>query len=75
MKRYLKNVTAADEKMTAEDRLDESMDQLKENFDYALDSIYQLAGRLQMDDANAIIENLSAAVDQAIDSVSSAIID
>lgn len=75
MKRYLKNVTAADEKMTAEDRLDESMDQLKENFDYALDGIYQLAGRLQMDDANAIIENLSAAVDQAIDSVSSAIID
>ena len=75
MKRYLKSVTAAEEKMTAEDRLDESIDQLKADFDYALDGIEQLAGRLQMDDANAILESLKAAVDQAIDSVSSAIIE
>ena len=75
MKRYLRNVTAADEKVTAEDRLADSIDQLKSDFDYAVDGIEQLAGRLQMDDANAIIESLKAAVDQAIDSVSSAIID
>lgn len=75
MKRYFRTVTAADEKVTAEDRLADSIDQLKNDFDYALDGIEQLAGRLQMDDANAIIESLKAAVDQAIDSVSSAIID
>lgn len=75
MKRYLRSVTAAEEKVTAEDRLNDTIDQVKEDFDYAIDGINQLAGRLQMDDANAILEGLKAAVDQAIDSVSSAIIE
>ena len=75
MKRYLRTVTATEEKVTAEDRLNDTIDQVKEDFDYAIDGINQLAGRLQMDDANAILESLRAAVDQAIDSVSSAIIE
>ena len=75
MKRYLRTVAATEEKVTAEDRLNDTIDQVKEDFDYAIDGINQLASRLQMDDANAILESLRAAVDQAIDSVSSAIIE
>ena len=74
MKRYLKRVTAAEE-TTAEDRLKDSIDQLETDFSYAINGIEQLAGRLQMDDANAILESLKAAVNEAIDSVSGAIIE
>lgn len=74
MKRYMRTVNAA-EATSAEDRIEDTIKQLQDDFDYAVDGVYQLVGRGQLDDATSVLNQLKEAVSQAIESVSGSIVE
>lgn len=72
MKKFLKSITAAEDVDSA---LEDAIDELKANFDYAIDGFDKLArnGKEGQNKANQILLQLAEAVENANKQVASAI--
>lgn len=66
MKRYIKN---AEETSTKEDLLNESIDQLKDDFDFAISGIEKLAVDGDIDRALELVNTTSAMINGAIEDI------
>ena len=63
-------ISAADEGIDKQDIIDDKCDALDDDFDYILSGIDRLCREGNYGQANSIIENLAAALDQAISQIS-----
>ena len=66
MKRYIKN---AEESSTKEDLLNESLDQLKDDFDFAMEGIEKIAADGNIDRALELVNTTSAMINGAIEDI------
>lgn len=68
-----RNVSAADE--STDTRLDDALDALKDDFDYAVSGLEKLGrdGANSTNDALAIVENLNANIQSVIDQIANAV--
>lgn len=66
MKRYIRN---AQESTTKEELLDESLDTLKDDFDYAVDGIAKLAADGDIDQALEQVNALSGMINASIEEI------
>ena len=66
MKRYIKN---AEESSTKEDLLNESLDQLKDDFDFAMEGIEKIAADGDIDRALELVNTTSAMINGAIEDI------
>ena len=66
MKRYIKN---AEEPSTKEDLLSDNLDQLKDDFDFAISGIEKLAADGNIDRALELVNTTSAMINGAIEDI------